>query len=149
MNMRLHIDKKLAGLLLFILMLLCSKVEALKDRKFIHHEVVENQHRIMNKDPNPTNEQSDIAKISPPLIGQEDVEKGESKVGNVLTNNKAKSDDEHEEHKDDNEEKPKDDESQNKTTPATKELTFWSGFINSLGMIFFVEFGDRVTFLND
>lgn len=26
-----------------------------------------------------------------------------------------------------------------------KELTFWSGFVDSLSMIFFVEFGDRVS----
>lgn len=47
MNMRLHVNKKLAEIFFLILLLLCMHAEAHHEREFEHQETVENQKRIM------------------------------------------------------------------------------------------------------
>ena len=110
MNMRIHINKKLAEVFFLFLLLLCMYAEAQKDNKFVHQETLENQRRLMNKvetlDPT-VEDRGSIATSAPEIIV-------------------------------------------NETSPTTgkaeKKLSFWSGFVDSLSMIFFVEFGDRVNF---
>lgn len=138
MNMRIHIDKWLSGVLFFLLMMLCTNVEAYKDRKFIHQEIVENQQRLMDKNnPIPSESQKDMDQPLTPIVMNKEAkdDKGDDNAVDV-------SDPE----VDDDEKNDNNLNSTNVTKPAEKKLSFWSGFVNSLSMIFFVEFGDRVSF---
>lgn len=104
MNMRLHMNKKMAELFFIVLMLLCMKAQAESDNEFIHKEVQKNQERLLA-----------TVGIEPPSL-----------------NSTATKDD------------TQGISPSNANMNAEKELSFWSGFIDSLSMIFFVEFGDRV-----
>jgi hypothetical protein len=147
MNMKIRVDKRLAELCFLVLILLCGSVEALKDRKFIHQEIVENQQRVMNKNSLIiTKEVIDTEKIQIPIVTEKGNEGDDSALNGL--NQKAGDSDadikgEETEDKEE-EEKEKKEEKKNSTE---KKLTFWSGFVDSLSMIFFVEFGDRVHFL--
>ena len=110
MNLRWHINKQLANVLLFVLTMLMMRTEARKDVLLAQEETVANQLRSMQ----PT---SDILQKARTLEGRgstEDVLRSSNTTNGTTTKEDA------------------------------KKLTFWNGFIDSLSMIFFVEFGDRV-----
>eukprot|EP00826_Nyctotherus_ovalis_P065086 TRINITY_DN9559_c0_g1_i7.p1 TRINITY_DN9559_c0_g1~~TRINITY_DN9559_c0_g1_i7.p1 ORF type:complete len:301 (+),score=73.38 TRINITY_DN9559_c0_g1_i7:220-1122(+) len=135
MNMRMHVNKRFTEICFFILVLLCSSVDALKDRKFIHQEVIENQHKAMDRSSSELPRESlGIEKIQAPVIGTKRAKGDDPAAGETVAeggeNDVAPKE----------ETEPKEEQQEK---PAGKEFTFWSGFVDSLSMIFFVEFGDR------
>ncbi len=117
MNMRIHINKKLAEIFFLILLLLCMYAEAHKDTEFVHQEIRENQQRLLDQAdvvPAASNDRGSIA-TSGTVATQQNIT-NENNTTTAAEENKP------------------------------KEFTFWSGFVDSLSMIFFVEFGDRVFF---
>ena len=144
MNMKISINKKLAELCFFILMMFCTNVEAYKDRKFINEEVVQNQQRLMDiNNISPTKDSDLIAHMEEPIIKIIDDIKSEE------DDDDKKDDDKKDDDKDTTDDVNNNNSTQNETNKTEKKLTFWSGFIDSLSMIFFVEFGDRVIFLSN
>jgi len=98
----------------------------------MHQEITPNQQRVVDKNiPIISKGLADIENDPAPLV-VEKRNQGDDAALNEL-NQKAG---------DLEEQKQKEE-----TEPTEKELTFWSGFIDSLSMIFFVEFGDRVSFI--
>lgn len=141
--MKLAVNKRFTEFFFFIFILSCSCVEASKDRKSIHQEIVENQQRIMGKvSPTLPKEVTDIKMNEVPRFIEN--EKKDNSAGKTAGDSDEKGEIETEEKKEDHEEDNKDDKKDKK---KEQKLTFWSGFVDSLSMIFFVEFGDRVIFL--
>lgn len=120
--MQFHVSKRLVVFSCFLFTLFCGSAEAFKDRKFVHKEVVET-----------LGVTKDNEMVIPHFTAS--TMKAEN-GGGVET--------EEQENKEDID-KP----ASNITEPTEKKLTFWSGFIDSLSMIFFVEFGDRVSYLHN
>ena len=99
----------------------------------MHQEIIPNQQRVVDKNiPITSKGLADIENDPAPLV----VEKGNKGDDAALNELNQKAGDLEEEQK-----------QKEETEPTEKELTFWSGFIDSLSMIFFVEFGDRVSFI--
>lgn len=163
MNMRYHINKRLVELCFLLFMMLCTNVEGYKDRKFIHQEIVRNQQRIMDRGNNfDPSERTDMERLVVPLTGTENTKENEDAAaagsngiyfGAKVKDHKENDEDvEKEKEKEKDKDEKEDDIGTNKTVsnitePIENKLTFWSGFIDSLSMIFFVEFGDRVDFI--
>lgn len=120
MNMRIHINKKLAQICFLILLFLCMYSEAQRDTEFVHKEIVENQRRLMGTE--------ELEFQGRALEDRGSLATSGSNATTESTNS------------------TENDPSKGSTAPAnnTNKFTFWSGFVDSLSMIFFVEFGDRV-----
>lgn len=116
MNLQVQICSKLSALLFFVLLMMCRHAHAFKEMAENHLEVVRNQTKLLDSGG----------------VGLQPLDGGQSS-GRIL-------DDDDDEHKQNN--------SGEATTNGTSEdkisRPFWSGVIDSLSMIFFVEFGDRV-----
>ena len=110
MNMRLHMNNRLANILFFVLFFICMNAKADTESKLIHKETIENQHRLMEE--------------SLRSLNEVDVEGGRGSINDTVLNSTGGV--------------------ENTSSKDKKDNGFWKGFVNSLSMIFFVEFGDRV-----
>ena len=126
-------NKRLAEILFFALVLLCMYVQGQQDTEFIHRETVENQQKMMGADGDPKEanmEQEEIKEIAKTNYNIN------PKKGRLLRSNFPV------EASDSNESSNITPSPINNTTAPDK--SFWTGCTSSLLAIFFVEFGDRV-----
>jgi len=133
--MRLHMNKRLAEILFFALVLLCMYVQGQQDTEFIHRETVENQQKMMGADGDPKEanmEQEEIKEIAKTNYNIN------PKKGRLLRNAIPVEATDANESSDSNNTAPVN----NATSGPDK--SFWTGCTSSLLAIFFVEFGDRV-----
>ena len=128
-------NKRLAEILFFALVLLCMYVQGQQDTEFIHRETVENQQKMMGADGDPKEanmEQEEIKEIAKTNYNIN------PKKGRLLRNAIPVEATDANESSDSNNTAPVN----NATSGPDK--SFWTGCTSSLLAIFFVEFGDRV-----
>ena len=134
MNMRISINMKL-GVVFFLLIMLCIHTKANTNNKSINEETIKNQQRLFH-----TNNKLDLCQT------QNDTGDYKSLLTSIDENRESNENSKETRILSDSNYLIKL-EKNNETNPekeTEEKLGFWSGFVDSLFMIFFVEFGDRV-----